>query len=125
MSSTTLPSQILGSVASAAGTGLDAASHLVADATESIGDIAGAAIDVGGNAAGVIADSTVRSARKAWSAAPDAVAAIRRHPVLAATGAAVLVTCFMLARRRRHSDSDAFGDVERSGPRGVKAVDAA
>jgi hypothetical protein len=125
MSSTTLPSQLLGTVASAAGTGLDAASHLVAEATESFGDIAGAAIDVGGNAAGVIADSTVRGARKAWSAAPDAVAAVRRHPVLAVTGAAVLVTCFVLARRRRHSESDAFGGVERTGPRGVSAVDAA
>ena len=70
--STTLPSQLLGSVASAAGSGLDTASHLVADATESLGDIAGAAIDVGGSAAGVIADSTVRGARKAWSVAPDA-----------------------------------------------------
>jgi len=125
MSSTTLPSQLLGSVASAAGTGLDAASHLVAEATESFGDIAGAAIDVGGSAAGVIADSTVRGARKAWSVAPDAVAAVRRHPILAVTGAAVVVTCFVLARRRRHSDADAFGDVERTGPRGVSAVDAA
>lgn len=132
MSSTTLPSQLLGSVASAAGSGLEAAghlvadaSHLVADATESFGDIAGAAIDVGGSAAGVIADTTVRGARKAWSIAPDAVDAIRRHPVLAASGAAVLVTCFVLARRRRHSSGDAFGDVERPGPRGVSAVDAA
>ena len=80
MSSTTLPSQLLGTVASAAGTGLDAASHLVAEATESFGDIAGAAIDVGGNAAGVIADSTVRGARKAWSVAPDAVAARQASP---------------------------------------------
>ena len=78
--STTLPSQLLGSMASAAGSGLDTASHLVADATESLGDIAGAAIDVGGNAAGVIADSTVRGARKAWSVAPDVVSAVRRHP---------------------------------------------
>ena len=125
MSSTSTPSQLFGSVASAAGTGLDAASHLVADATESFGDIAGAAIDVGGSAAGVIADSTVRGARKAWVVAPAAVATVRRHPVLAVTGAAVLVTCFVLARRRRHSNTDAFGAVEQSGPRGVSAVDAA
>ncbi len=78
--STTLPSQLLGSVASAAGSGLDTAGqlvadagHLVADATESLGDIAGAAIDVGGSAAGVIADSTVRGARKAWIVAPGVV----------------------------------------------------
>jgi hypothetical protein len=124
MSSTTLPSQFLGSVASAAGSGFDAASHMVADATESIGDIAGAAIDVGGSAAGVIADSTVRGARKAWRAAPDAIAVVRRHPVLAASGAAVVVTCFVLARRRKHSSSDAV-DAERPAPRGVSAVDAA
>ena len=123
--STTLPSQLLGSVASAAGSGLDTASHLVADATESLGDIAGAAIDVGGSAAGVIADSTVRSARKAWSVAPDAIAAVRRHPVLAVSGAAVVVTCFVLARRRRHAGSDAINDFDRPVPRGVSAVDAA
>jgi hypothetical protein len=122
--STTLPSQMLGSVASAAGSGLDTASHLVADATESLGDIAGAAIDIGGSAAGVIADSTVRGARKAWSVAPDAIAAVRRHPVLAASGAAVVVTCFVLARRRRRG-SDELDHVERPGPRGVSAVDAA
>lgn len=132
MSSTSTPSQLLGSVASAAGTGLDAASHLLADATElladateSMGDIAGAAIDIGGSAAGVIADSTVRGARKAWVVAPAAVATVRRHPVLAVTGAAVLVTCVVLARRRRHSNTDAFGSVEQPGPRGVSAVDAA
>jgi hypothetical protein len=123
--STTLPSQMLGSVASAAGSGLDTASHLVADATESLGDIAGAAIDIGGSAAGVIADSTVRGARKAWTVAPDAIAAVRRHPVLAASGAAVVVTCFVLARRRRRSGSDELDHVERPGPRGVSAVDAA
>ena len=120
--STTLPSQLLGSVASAAGSGLDTASHLVADATESLGDIAGAAIDVGGNAAGVIADSTVRGARKAWSVAPDVVSAVRRHPVLAASGAAVLVACFVLSRRRRHSGNEATADVDRPAPRGVSAV---
>jgi hypothetical protein len=132
MSSTSTPSQLLGSVASAAGSGLDAASHLVADATqlvadatESFGDIAGAAIDVGGSAAGVIADSTVRGARKAWAVAPGAVVLIRRHPVLAVTGAAVLVGCFVLASRRRHSNADAFGDVEQTTPRKVKAVNAA
>jgi hypothetical protein len=123
--SSTLPSQLLGSVASAAGSGLDTASHLVADATESLGDIAGAAIDVGGNAAGVIADSTVRSARKAWRVAPGAIAAARRHPVLTISGAAVVVTCFVLARRRRHSDSDVTDAVDRPIPRGVSAVDAA
>jgi hypothetical protein len=123
---------LLGSVASAAGSGLEAASHLVADAshlvadaTESFGDIAGAALDVGGSAAGVIADSTVRGARKAWDVAPDALGALKRHPVLAVTGAAVIVTCFVLARRRRHSNSDTFGDAQRQGPRGVSAVDAA
>lgn len=123
--STTLPSQLLGSVASAAGSGLDTASHMVADATESLGDIAGAAIDVGGSAAGVIADSTVKGARKAWSVAPDAIAAVRRHPVLAVSGAAVVVTCFVLARRRRRSGSDTIDDVDRPVPRGVSAVDAA
>ena len=123
--STTLPSQMLGSVASAAGSGLDTASHLVADATESLGDIAGAAIDIGGNAAGVLADSTVRGARKAWAVAPGAIAVVRRHPVLAASGAAVLVTCFVLARRRRRSGSDELDHVERPAPRGVSAVDAA
>jgi hypothetical protein len=123
--STTLPSQMLGSVASAAGSGLDTASHLVADATESLGDIAGAAIDIGGNAAGVIADSTVRGARKVWSVAPDAIAVVRRHPVLAASGAAALVTLFVLARRSRHSGNDAFDDVVHPAPRGVSAVDAA
>jgi hypothetical protein len=122
MSSSTLPSQLLGSVASAAGTGIDAASHLVADATESFGDIAGAAIDVGGSAAGVIADNTVRGARKAYVAAPAVVAAVRRHPVLAVSGVAVLAACFVLAKRSRRSGSDAFGDVERAGgPRGVAA----
>jgi hypothetical protein len=125
MSSTSTPSQLLGSVASAAGSGLDAASHLVADATESFGDIAGAAIDVGGNAAGVIADSTVRGARKAWAVVPGAVGSFRRHPVLAIAGAAVLVSCFVLASRRRHSTTDAFGDVEQTTPRKVKAVNAA
>ncbi|HEX4982515.1 MAG TPA: hypothetical protein VFV63_12480 [Ilumatobacteraceae bacterium] len=123
--STTLPSQLLGSVAAAAGSGLDTASHLVADATESLGDIAGAAIDVGGSAAGVIADSTVRGARKAWSVAPGAIAAVRRHPVLAVSGAAVVVTCFVLAKRRRHSGNDAIDDIDRPVPRGVSAVDAA
>ena len=123
--STTLPSQMLGSAASAAGSGLDTASHLMADATESLGDIAGAAIDIGGSAAGVIADSTVRGARKAWSVAPDAIAVVRRHPVLAASGAAVIVTCFVLARRRRRSGSDELDHVERPAPRGVSAVDAA
>ena len=123
--STTLPSQMLGSVASAAGGGLNTASHLVADATESLGDIAGAAIDIGGSAAGVIADSSVRGARKAWSVAPGAIAAVRRHPVLAASGAAVLVTCFVLARRRRRSGSDELDHFERPAPRGVSAVDAA
>ena len=120
--STTLPSQLLGSVASAAGSGLDTASHLVADATESLGDIAGAAIDVGGNAAGVIADSTVRGARKAWSVAPDVASAIRRHPVLAASGAAVVVACFVMSRRRRHSGNESTADVDRPVPRGVSAV---
>jgi hypothetical protein len=123
--SSTLPSQLLGSVASAAGSGLDTASHLVADATESLGDIAGAAIDVGGSAAGVIADSTVRSARKAWGVAPGAIAAARRHPVLTVSGAAVVVTCFVLARRRRRSDSDVTDAVDRPIPRGINAVDAA
>jgi hypothetical protein len=122
---TTLPSHMLGSVASAAGSGLDTASHLVADATESLGDIAGAAIDIGGNAAGVIADSTVRGARKAWTVAPDAIALVRRHPVLAASGAAAIVTCFVLARRRRRSWSDSVDGVETPRPRGVSAVDAA
>ena len=121
---TTLPSHLLETVASAAGSGLDTASHLVADATESLGDIAGAAIDVGGSAAGVIADSTVRGARTAWRVAPDAVASIRRHPVLAASGAAVVVACFILARRRV-AGSDAIDDVEHSAPRGISAVDAA
>jgi hypothetical protein len=125
MSSTSTPSQLLGSVASAAGSGIDAASQLVADATESFGDIAGAAIDVGGSAAGVIADSTVRGARRAWAVAPGAVATVRRHPVLAVAGAAVLVSCFVLANRRRHSNADAFGDVEQTTPRKVKAVNAA
>ena len=120
---TSLPSHVLGSVASAAGSGLDTASHLVADATESIGDIAGAAIDIGGNAAGVLADSTVRGARKAWSLAPDAIALVKRHPVLAASGAAVLVTCFVLAKRRRKADDSQAYD--RPKPRGVNAVDAA
>lgn len=120
--STTLPSQLLGSMASAAGSGLDTASHLVADATESLGDIAGAAIDVGGSAAGVIADSTLRGARKAWIVAPGVVAVVRRHPVLAASGAAVLVACFVLSRRRRHSGDLTTDDVDRPVPRGVSAV---
>ena len=127
--STTLPSQLLGSVASAAGSGLDAAGqlvadagHLVADATESLGDIAGAAIDVGGSAAGVIADSTVRGARLALATTPGAVALVRRHPVLVASGAAVIVACFVLSRRRRQSGNDATDYADRPVPRGVSAV---
>jgi hypothetical protein len=120
--STTLPSQVIGSMASAAGSGLDTASHLVAGATESLGDIAGAAIDVGGNAAGVIADSTVRGARKAWIVAPGVASAVRRHPVLVASGTAVVVACFVLGSRRRRSGEEATDDVDRPVPRGVSAV---
>ncbi|MGH9132603.1 MAG: hypothetical protein ACRDZZ_01605 [Ilumatobacteraceae bacterium] len=118
---TTIPSHLIETVTSAAGSGLDAASHLVADATESLGDIAGAAIDVGGSAAGVVADSTVRGARKIWSVAPNA---IRRHPVLVASGAAVLVACFVLARRRAGNETS-DQESDRPAPRGVTAVDAA
>ncbi len=126
--STTLPSQLLGSVASAAGSGLDAAgqlvadaSHLVADATESLGDIAGAAIDVGGSAAGVIADSTVRGARKAM--APHRVWLPRQ----ASPGTRCLWRggprdLLRPRRRRRHSGNDATGYVDRPVPRKVSAV---
>ena len=128
--STTLPSQIVGTVATAAGSGLDTASHLladvshrVADATESFGDIASAAIDVGGNAAGVVADSTVRGAQKVLEVAPDAVSALRRHPILASSAIAVLVAWLVMARRRRTPD-DRRAEA-RTGPRGVASVDAA
>jgi hypothetical protein len=125
MSTNTLPSQLLGTMASAAGSGLDTASHLVADATESLGDIAGSAIDVGGSAAGVIADSTVRGARSAWRRAPGAYGFVRTHPVLVVGGAVVLAACVVAAQQRRHSSNGAAGEADERATRGVRSVDAA
>ena len=98
------------------------ASHRVADATETLGDIASAAIDVGGSAAGVIADNTVRGARMALIATPGVVGVVKRHPFLVASGAAIIVACFVLSRRRRHSGNEATEYTDRPVPRGVSAV---
>ena len=108
------------SVASAPVSGLDTR-VICGDATESLGDIAGAAIEIGGTR-GVIADRLPRRPQ-AWAVAPTP--STPQAPPVLAEWTRRPVTCFVLARRRWRSGSDELDHVERPAPRGVSAVDAA